>query len=151
MPNLTAKQEAFCQALVFSLDEHGKPITQSEAYRRSYNAKNMSEECIAVEACKLANNPDLTARIYELNHNKAINSNKDLNSIKQRIIDKFIRLGGKAEEKGQLSAAINAAIAEAKMEGVWIEQSKVEAKLSNDKAPEAVQERVEELSNAAEP
>lgn len=44
---LTAKQEKFIHGVLSGL-------SKSEAYRRAYNAKNMSVETIAVKACNLA-------------------------------------------------------------------------------------------------
>lgn len=43
---LTAKQEAFCNAIVDGMN-------QSDAYRHAYNAENMTPEVIHVKACEL--------------------------------------------------------------------------------------------------
>lgn len=59
MKGLTAKQEKFCQ-LVAS----GKG--QSDAYRGSYNAENMSDQAIYVEAYELMQSPDIALRIKEI-------------------------------------------------------------------------------------
>ena len=56
---LTPKQEAFCLAYL----EAGNA---SEAYRRAYNAGNMSGNAIAVEACNLLANPKIALRLEEL-------------------------------------------------------------------------------------
>ncbi len=58
---LTPKQEKFCQRLV----ETDKP---SESYRHAYDAENMSDEAVAVEACRLQDNPNVALRIEELRH-----------------------------------------------------------------------------------
>lgn len=56
---LTAKQEAFCQNII---DGH----TQSEAYRRAYNAENMMDVTIHQEASRIANDRNVSTRIQQL-------------------------------------------------------------------------------------
>jgi len=57
---ITAKQEAFCQALL-------KGRSQSNAYRDAYNTKPGSTAgAIAVSASKLMADPKITIRIVEL-------------------------------------------------------------------------------------
>lgn len=56
---LTAKQEKFVQELI-------KGKSQREAYKAAYNAKNMSENSIDVEASKLLKNPKVAQRFEEL-------------------------------------------------------------------------------------
>jgi phage terminase small subunit len=56
---LTAKERSFIRCLM-----EGK--TQRQAYKESYNAENMKDESIDVEACKLANSPKIAQRLAEL-------------------------------------------------------------------------------------
>jgi phage terminase small subunit len=56
---LTAKQEKFAQKLV-EIDN------ASEAYRQSYDARNMSDEAVRVEAHRLQQNPNVALRIEKL-------------------------------------------------------------------------------------
>ncbi|WP_152051812.1 terminase small subunit [Tautonia marina] len=56
---LTPKQEKFAQKFV-EIDN------ASESYRFAYDAENMSDEAIAVEACRLRDNPKVALRIEEL-------------------------------------------------------------------------------------
>ena len=56
---LTAKQEAFCQAIA-----DGK--NQSDAYRLAYNAEKMKPESVQVQASKLISDPKVAIRIQEL-------------------------------------------------------------------------------------
>ena len=56
---LTPKQEKYAQGLF-------KGLSQREAYKQAYDAGNMSDEAIDVEACRLADNPKVTLRINEL-------------------------------------------------------------------------------------
>lgn len=60
MSNLTHKQEAFAQGCV-------ELVNQQAAYRRAYDvAPNAKWTWVAVEASKLANQPEIAARIREL-------------------------------------------------------------------------------------
>ena len=59
MANLTPKQEAFCLAYL----ETGNA---SEAYRRSYDAKNMKPDTITVKASELLSNGNISVRLAEL-------------------------------------------------------------------------------------
>jgi phage terminase small subunit len=56
---LTIKQEKFCMVYV----ETGNA---SEAYRQAYNAENMSNEAIGVEACRLLDHPSVALKVKEL-------------------------------------------------------------------------------------
>jgi hypothetical protein len=56
---MTPKQEAFCQAVADGL-------SQSEAYRRAYDAEKMKPETIQKVAHELIKNPKVAPRIQEL-------------------------------------------------------------------------------------
>ena len=56
---LTAKQEAFAQAIADGM-------SQAEAYRTAYDAENMADSSIYVEASKLIDNPNVAQRVKEL-------------------------------------------------------------------------------------
>jgi len=65
---LTPKQEKFIQNIVSGM-------SQREAYKKSYNAKNMADDTIDNKACKLFNSDKIRARYQELMkrlENKAI-------------------------------------------------------------------------------
>lgn len=57
--SLTAKQEAFAQGIADGLD-------QASAYRAAYNAENMSDPAIYVEASRIMDNPKVALRVKEL-------------------------------------------------------------------------------------
>lgn len=57
--NLTEKQEAYCQQYVICAN-------QSTAYRIAYDAESSNVHTVAVEACKLHQNPDITLRIQQI-------------------------------------------------------------------------------------
>lgn len=56
---LTLKQEKFVQNLI-------KGMSQREAYKNSYDAKNMKDETIDTRACELFKNSKIKARYEEL-------------------------------------------------------------------------------------
>lgn len=56
---LTAKQEAFAQAVASGM-------TQADAYRHAYDAENMGDNPIAVEACRLMADPNVSLRVKQL-------------------------------------------------------------------------------------
>ena len=57
--NLTAKQEAFCQGIADGLG-------QADSYRAAYDASDMKENSVYVNASKLMKNAKITQRIAEL-------------------------------------------------------------------------------------
>lgn len=59
MNELTPKQERFIQNIVSGM-------SQRQAYKESYNAENMTDESIDVEACKLFNDTKVSQRYKEL-------------------------------------------------------------------------------------
>lgn len=56
---LTAKQEKFVRNLI-------QGMSQREAYKKSYNAENMTDKTIDEEACRLFNDSKISARYEEL-------------------------------------------------------------------------------------
>ena len=64
MANLTAKQEEFCQNIIDG-------CTQTEAYRRAYNAENMLDKTMCEEASRMMNDRNISARIQHLRDNIA--------------------------------------------------------------------------------
>ena len=63
---LTPKQERFCQEVVYGLDDDdGKPLSQSEAYRRAYNTTG-SDKTVWINACKLMANAKVSLRVKQL-------------------------------------------------------------------------------------
>lgn len=56
---LTAKQEAFAQAIADGLG-------QADAYRMAYDAESMKDESIYPQASKLMKNPKVATRVAEL-------------------------------------------------------------------------------------
>jgi len=131
MKGLTAKQEKFCQ-LVAS----GKG--QSDAYRGSYNAENMSDQAIYVEAYESMQNPDIALRIKEIQDEMAeaikitvFSEVADLKKIEE-LASKAIH--GKYQNSYDLSNWINAKKEVAKLLGLYA-PTKTQGEITVKEAP----------------
>lgn len=81
--SLTAKQEAFCQAIA-----DGK--NQSDAYRASYNAGAMKAETIQSKACLLMADGKVRARVDSLRAelaNKSLWSREESIKVLREVVD----------------------------------------------------------------
>ena len=114
MKKLTMKQENFVRNYV----EVG---CASEAYRFSYNTKRMKPETIHREACKLLTNPKVATRINQLQ--EAAQQRHEITF--DRMIQMFIEDRDLARQNNQISAAISADNAIAKMLGFMTDKSEV--------------------------
>jgi phage terminase small subunit len=92
---LTPKQEVFLLAYY----ETGNAC---EAYRRAYDASNMSLASVDKEARRLLRHPRITPRLQALAERREA---KALLSLAEHM-EKLAHLRDMAEEKGQMSAAI---------------------------------------------
>lgn len=108
---LTAKQEAFAQAVAT-----GK--TQADAYRHAFNAVGMKPETIHKRASELMASGEVSGRVAELRKPVVEAAQITLASHLQRLSD----LSDKAEQSGQMSAAINAEVARGKASGLYVEK-----------------------------
>ena len=97
---LTAKQEAFCQAMADGM-------TQADAYRAGYNAKNMKPSTVQENACRLMADSKISARVAEL---KSALEKKQLWT-REKSVSALIKAYKVAEDGGQ-STAMTAAVKE---------------------------------------
>ena len=112
--SLTIKQERFCMVYV----ETGNA---SEAYRQAYNAENMKEASINVNASKLLTDAKIALRIKELKlgHTKRHELTID-DLVKQLEEARQVAL---ALENPQCSAAISATMGTAKLLGLVVDKN----------------------------
>jgi phage terminase small subunit len=112
---LTPKQEAFVLAYL----ETGNA---SEAYRRAYAAKNMSDAAIRVEACRLTDNPNVALAI-QAGRDQATKRNE---ITVDTLVDELneARLIALQSPRGA-SAAVSATLGKAKLLGLIIDRSEV--------------------------
>ena len=79
---LTAKQEAFCIAIL-------NGTGWSEAYRQSYNAENMAPATVHREAYALATNPKIAARLERAEREKQAEQRMQRLSRAERVVQKL--------------------------------------------------------------
>lgn len=109
---LTAKQEAFCLALL----ESGNA---KEAYRKAYPASSSwLDSTVYEKACRLRKNAKIMARMEQL-RKPAIEAAQmtlegHLNDLK--------RLRDKAEDEGKYTAAVQAEVSRGKAAGLYVEK-----------------------------
>jgi len=97
---LTAKQEAFCQAIADGM-------TQADAYRTAYNAVNTKPSTVQENACRLMADSKVAARVAELRSKLA---QKQLWT-REMSVKALVRAYKVAEDGGQ-STAMTAAVKE---------------------------------------
>lgn len=106
---LTEKQEAFCRAFV----ETGNA---SEAYRRSYDAKNMAQNTIAVKASEMLNKDNISVRLQQLREVHQKRHNVTVDSLVAELEE--IKNVALSAETPQSSAAVAAVLGKAKLMGL---------------------------------
>lgn len=104
---LTFKQEKFAELVASSEG-------QSEAYRKAYDAQNMNDNVISVEASRLMENPKITLRIKELRGPVITKTHKAL----EILLAELDELKKAAMAKEQYSTAVNAVMGQAKLLGL---------------------------------
>ena len=120
--SLTIKQERFCMVYV----ETGNA---SEAYRQAYNAENMKEASINVNACKLLADAKITLRVKELKSGHTKRHELTIDDLVKQLEE--ARQVALALENPQCSAAISATMGTAKLLGLVVD--KTDIKLTNAK------------------
>ena len=119
---LTIKQERFCMVYV----ETGNA---SEAYRQAYNAENMKEASINVNASKLLTDAKIALRIKELKSGHTKRHELTIDDLVKQLEE--ARQVALALENPQCSAAISATMGTAKLLGLVVD--KTDIKLTNAK------------------
>lgn len=110
---MTPKQQAFARAYI----ETGNA---SEAYRRAYSADKMSQQAIAVEACKMLKNPKVALMVEESQEQAAERMMVTLQGLTDEL-EEARKLAMK-DEKGA-SAAVAAVMGKAKLHGFLVDKS----------------------------
>ena len=136
--SLTEKQEMFARLL-------SEGATNAEAYRQAYDTSNMVANTIYSEACKLAANPKIAARLTELLEEKKGRNSMSTLKASDRVWRNVWRL---AEGENVPPATQQAAIAlAAKMAGMLTDQVRVENVSADSKSIEQeLLERLQRLS-----
>lgn len=130
---LTAKQERFIQNVVSGM-------SQREAYKNAYNAKNMKDETIDVQASKLFNSDKVSIRYQELMdklQDDAIMSAKERMIWLSDVVNgniKHISYGGNGEQyenEAYISDKMKAVDILNKMEGIYVNNHKISGDQEN--------------------
>lgn len=129
---LTPKQEAFARAYV-------ETSNASEAYRRAYNAENMKRESIAVEACKLLDDPNVAQMVQSLKEEALQRHRLTVDDLLRELEE--ARMAAYQQEKPQAAAMVAASMGKAKLLGLEA-PSKVDH-LSSDGSMSAMPTRIE--------
>lgn len=108
---LTAKQDAFCLAYI----ESGNA---SEAYRKSYNSKNMKPETVNRKANELMTNGKITARLEQLR--KPVRERAQITL--ESHLERLNHLSLMAEQAEQYGPAIRAEESRGKAAGLYVEK-----------------------------
>jgi hypothetical protein len=119
---LTSKQENFCKAVALE----GK--NYSDAYRASYNAKNMTDKQINEEACILDKNPKVARRIKELKdeiHNKTM---EEYSISKAKLIEELEQIKQSSLKK-EKKVAIDCIKEQGKLQGYYEDTVNLKGKL----------------------
>ena len=104
----TPKQQAFAYYYV----ETGNG---SEAYRRAYNALNMSANAVAVEACRLLRHPKVALKVQQLRDK--VTERMELSIVE--VLSALVEDRALARKLGNPSAAIRADVLLGKHIGMW--------------------------------
>ena len=94
---LTPKQEAFAKNVASGM-------SQAEAYRNSYNTKDVKQSTVQENASRLMANSKVAARVEEL---RAVGAEKAAYTLADHL-ERLAELGRGAEAEGKFDAAIKA-------------------------------------------
>lgn len=127
---LTPKREKFVQNLV-------KGMSQREAYKKSYDAKNMSNEAIDVAACRLFADTNIRIRYDEL-MNKAVDkavmsANDRMKWLTDVIMNKLYEEDGDGFKPADLNTKMKAMDILNKMTGEYVQKIEAEVGLTEIK------------------
>ncbi len=115
---LTAKQEAFAEAVVSGL-------SLSAAYRQAYDAKGMSDEAVRVEASRLLIHPNVSLRVKSLNVEKEEQRRMLAVNRAERVLQRLEKLADTAATE---SVKVRANELLGKTAGLFTEQIEIEDK-----------------------
>ena len=131
---LTQKQEMFALKYV----EIGN---QSEAYRQSYNAKNMKPETIHSKSCILLKNDKVRARVDELKESHVERHGITVDSILLELAeDKDF-----AKECNSASSVVKTTELKAKLLGLFVEKVQISGKVEVESYKKEVESNADDI------
>lgn len=140
---LTVKQEAFAKGLAL------EGLSNADAYRAAYDTSNMQQATIHNEACKLAADPKIAARVDALIRDKERRNSMFTDKQRLRHSDRiWDRIWGMLDDI-ETPPAVKASLLSlgAKAAGMLTDQVKVETTTTDSKSLEAeLLERLQRLA-----
>lgn len=127
--DLTPKQEKFCQGVV-------KGLSQADAYRSAYNAKNMKPEVVQVKASELMANGKVKVRVAELRKPVVEKVQYGLEQAMREAED-ALQVAKAKENGGAMVAAVQL---RAKLNGLLVEKKEIRTGPLDDASTETLLE-----------
>ena len=119
LPKLTLKQQQF--VLHYTISGNA-----SEAYRKSYDCKNMSDDSINVEASKTLKNPKISLWVKQANHNVQEVFESELQYSVKDCFNELNDVQARAKkDKGNYSQEIKAIELKGKLAGHFVDKHQV--------------------------
>lgn len=113
--SLTSKQDGFARYVA-------EGETFSAAYRKAYNAENMSDDAVKVEASRLMNNPNITLTVADIQNEARERTLVTIEGQTARLKALSMEAEGYGTPAG-ISAAINAEKEINKLNGLIVDKS----------------------------
>ncbi len=142
---LTAKQEAFAQALANGL-------SNADSYRSAYSASGMKDASVHTEASKLANSPAIASRVRALLDQKAARNSMFTDRQREKYSDRVWRNLWAMIDAPDTPPAVKANLLSlgAKAAGMLTDSVKIENISADSKSIESeLIERLQQLSKTA--
>lgn len=135
---LTAKQEAFCQAIVSGM-------SQADAYRQAYNAGKMKPPTVQKRASELMANGEVAGRVEALRRPVVEKLQYDLETAMMEAAEAF-EVSKSKENGGAMVAAVTL---RAKLNGLLIDRKEITVHPIQEMSEDALQRFVERKAKEA--
>lgn len=138
MATLTAKQEAFCQAIVSGM-------SQADAYRAAYSAGSMKPETVQKRASELMRNGEVAGRVAAIRKPVVEKVRYDLEMAMVEAAEAF-EVSKSKENGGAMVAAVTL---RAKLNGLLVDRREVTINPLQELPEEALQRFIERKAKEA--
>jgi len=112
----TPKEEKFCIEVATGIDEDGRPISNSEAYRRAYSAGKMTDKTVNEKSSLMLAKDKIRARVQELRAQIAQKAQIGVHELLAELEE--ARKAALECETPQSAAAVSATMGKAKLLGL---------------------------------
>jgi phage terminase small subunit len=139
---LTPKQEKFAQVYV-------QTSNASEAYRQAYDCKKISNAAIAVEGCRLLDNPDVALMVKTLREEIKAKHSMTVDDIIRELEE--ARAMAMTGERPQTASMVAATMGKAKVLGLIVDKAEVKGSLNMTLYDGEQAARMASMLNATQP